>query len=40
MRVVVGGAAFRMGAWRDTGANDYATDVRSAIALLCAETTA
>jgi methanogenic corrinoid protein MtbC1 len=38
MRVVVGGAAFRIGEWRDIGANDYATDVRSAIALLCGET--
>ncbi len=38
LRVVVGGAAFRApGAWRDTGADDYAADVRSALALLCGE---
>ncbi len=35
VRVVVGGAAFRFDGWRDTGADDHATDVRSAIALLC-----
>jgi methanogenic corrinoid protein MtbC1 len=35
VRVVVGGAAFRHDAWRDTGADDYAADVRSAIAQLC-----
>jgi methanogenic corrinoid protein MtbC1 len=36
LRVVVGGAAFRSAvSWRDTGADDYAADVRSAIALLC-----
>jgi hypothetical protein len=40
LRVVVGGAAFRLGEWRDTGADDYATDVRGAIALLCAGTAA
>jgi methanogenic corrinoid protein MtbC1 len=39
VRVVVGGAAFRRDAWRGTGADDYATDVRSAVALLCAEQT-
>jgi methanogenic corrinoid protein MtbC1 len=37
VRVVVGGAAFRFDGWSDTGADDYATDVRSAIALLCGE---
>jgi methanogenic corrinoid protein MtbC1 len=36
--VVVGGAAFRHDAWRDTGADDYAADVRSAIAQLCSGT--
>jgi methanogenic corrinoid protein MtbC1 len=35
LRVVVGGSAFRFGAWRATGADDYASDVRSAVALLC-----
>jgi methanogenic corrinoid protein MtbC1 len=35
VRVVVGGAACRGDAWRETGADDYASDVRSAIALLC-----
>ena len=35
VRVVVGGSAFRLGSWRATGADDYATDVRSAVALLC-----
>jgi methanogenic corrinoid protein MtbC1 len=39
IRVVVGGAACRLDAWRDTGADDYAADVRSAIALLCVEQT-
>ena len=39
VRVVVGGAAFRLDAWRETGADNYATDVRSAVALLCAEQT-
>ncbi len=37
VRVVVGGAAFRFDGWRDTGADDYAADVRSAVALLCGE---
>jgi methanogenic corrinoid protein MtbC1 len=37
VRVVVGGAAFRFDAWRDTGADNYAADVRSAVALLCGE---
>ena len=35
LRAVVGGAACRGKAWRDTGADDYATDVRGAIDLLC-----
>jgi methanogenic corrinoid protein MtbC1 len=35
LRVVVGGAAFRLGSWHATGADDYATDVRSAVSLLC-----
>ena len=35
LRAVVGGAACRGDAWRDTGADDYATDVRRAIDLLC-----
>jgi methanogenic corrinoid protein MtbC1 len=35
IRVVVGGSAFRFGAWRTTGADDYASDVRSAVARLC-----
>lgn len=35
LRVVVGGGAFRSAVWRDTGADGYAADVRSAIALLC-----
>jgi methanogenic corrinoid protein MtbC1 len=35
IRVVVGGSAFRYGAWRATGADDYASDVRSAVARLC-----
>ncbi|MEO8520397.1 MAG: cobalamin-dependent protein [Acidobacteriota bacterium] len=35
LRVVVGGAAFRAAGWTDTGADDYAADVRGAIALLC-----
>jgi methanogenic corrinoid protein MtbC1 len=35
IRVVVGGSAFRFGLWRATGADDYAGDVRSAVALLC-----
>jgi methanogenic corrinoid protein MtbC1 len=36
LRIVVGGAAFSgADAWRETGADDYAADVRSAIALLC-----
>jgi methanogenic corrinoid protein MtbC1 len=38
VRVIVGGSAFRLGPWRDTGADDYSTDVRSAVALLCAGT--
>jgi methanogenic corrinoid protein MtbC1 len=37
LRVVVGGAAFGGGHWRDSGADDYASDVRGAIALLCPE---
>jgi methanogenic corrinoid protein MtbC1 len=37
VRVVVGGAAFRFDAWRDTGADGYATDVRTAVELLCVE---
>lgn len=40
LRVVVGGAAFGGGHWRDSGADDYASDVRGAIALLCAEAAA
>ena len=35
LRAVVGGAACRGDAWRDTGADEYATDVRGAIDLLC-----
>lgn len=35
LRVVVGGAAFRSAEWTATGADDYAADVRGAIALLC-----
>ena len=35
LRAVVGGAACRGDAWRETGADDYATDVRGAIGLLC-----
>ena len=35
VRVVVGGAAFRHEAWCETGADDYAADVRSAITLRC-----
>lgn len=35
LRVVVGGAAFRAAGWTATGADDYAADVRGAIALLC-----
>ena len=35
LRVIVGGAAFRFGPWRATGADAYASDVRSAVALLC-----
>jgi len=35
LRAVVGGAACRGDAWRNTGADDYATDVRGAINLLC-----
>lgn len=37
VRTVVGGAAFRLDAWRKTGADNHATDVRSAMRLLCAE---
>jgi methanogenic corrinoid protein MtbC1 len=38
LRVVVGGAAFNApDAWRATGADDYAADVRSAVALLCGQ---
>jgi len=37
VRTVVGGAACRFDAWRATGADDYATDVRTAIRLLCVE---
>ncbi len=40
VRVVVGGAAFRFDGWRETGADDYAADVRSAVALLCGDQTA
>ena len=37
LRVVVGGAAFRLRQeWRDIGADDFAPDLRSAVALLCA----
>lgn len=35
LRAVVGGAACRGNTWRDSGADDYASDVRGAIALLC-----
>ena len=35
VRTVVGGAACRFDAWRATGADDHATDVRTAIQLLC-----
>ena len=35
LRAVVGGAACRGDAWHNTGADDYATDVRGAIDLLC-----
>ena len=35
LRVIVGGAAFRFGPWRATGADAYASDVRTAVALLC-----
>jgi MerR family transcriptional regulator, light-induced transcriptional regulator len=39
IRIAVGGAAFRVDDWRDSGADHYASDVRSAIALLlCGET--
>jgi methanogenic corrinoid protein MtbC1 len=37
IRVVVGGAAFRVATdWRQTGADAYASDLRTAVALLCA----
>lgn len=37
-RIVVGGAAFRVAdQWRATGADAYAPDVRTAVALLCDE---
>lgn len=37
VRIVVGGAAFRIAnQWRAIGADDYAPDVKSAVALLCA----
>jgi len=38
IRVVVGGSAFRFGSWRATGADDYAADVRAAVARLCPDT--
>ena len=36
IRIVVGGAAFRVATdWRQTGADAYASDLRTAVALLC-----
>ena len=35
IKVMVGGSAFRFASWRATGADDYATDIRTAVAQLC-----